>query len=87
MTITFYVIKIHLFLLQNKPINTLLRLPQHYKGTVLPILSNQLNFDCLLCYVMCNLFTVGRLQFPNDSTIASLEANKNRPKIKNYVNK
>ena len=25
---------------------------------------------------MWNLFTVGSLQFPNDSTIASLEANK-----------
>ena len=37
-------------------------------------------------YVMWNLFTVGSLQFPNDSTIASLEANQNRPKIKNYVN-
>ena len=29
----------------------------------------------LLRYVMWNLFTVGSLQFPNDSTIASLEAN------------
>ena len=34
----------------------------------------------LLCYVMWNLFTVGSLQFFNDSTIASLEANQNRPK-------
>ena len=33
------------------------------------------------------LFTVGSLQFFNDSTIASLEANQNRPKIKYYVNK
>ena len=38
-------------------------------------------------YVMWNLFTVGSLQVCNDSTIASLEANKNRPKIKYYVNK
>ena len=30
---------------------------------------------------MWNLFIVGSLQFPNDSTIASLEANQNRPKI------
>ena len=28
---------------------------------------------------MWNLFTVGSLQFPNGSTIASLEANQNRP--------
>ena len=41
----------------------------------------------MLCYVTWNLFTVGSLQFPNDSTIALLEANQNRPKIKNYVNK
>ena len=33
----------------------------------------------MLCYVMWNLFTVGSLQFPNDSAIASLEANQNRP--------
>ena len=39
----------------------------------------------MLCYV--DLFTVGSLQFFNDSTIASLEANQNRPKIKYYVNK
>ena len=32
----------------------------------------------MLCYVMWNLFTVGSLQFPNDSTIASLEGNQNR---------
>ena len=38
-------------------------------------------------YVMWNLFTVGSLQFCNDSTIASLEANQNRPKIKYYINK
>ena len=36
---------------------------------------------------MWNLFTVGSLQFCNDSTIASLEANQNRPKIKCYINK
>ena len=41
----------------------------------------------MLCYVMWNLFTVGSLQFPNDNTVASLKANQNRPKIKNYVNK
>ena len=29
---------------------------------------------------MWNLFTVGSLQFCNDSTIASLEANQDRPK-------
>ena len=34
----------------------------------------------LLGYVMWNLITVGSLQLPNDSTIASLEANKNRKK-------
>ena len=34
---------------------------------------------------MQNLFTVGSLQFCNDNSIASLEANQNRPKIKNYV--
>ena len=28
--------------------------------------------EILLCYVMWNLFTVGSLQFPNGSTIASL---------------
>ena len=31
-----------------------------------------------MCYVMWNVFTVGSLQFCNDSTIASLEANQNR---------
>ena len=30
---------------------------------------------------MWNLFTVGSMQFCNDSTIASLEANQNRPKL------
>lgn len=34
-----------------------------------------------LCYVMRNLFIIGSLQFCNDSTIASLEANQNRPYI------
>ena len=29
----------------------------------------------MLCYVVWNLFTVGSLQFFNDSKIASLEAN------------
>ena len=43
--------------------------------------------NLLLRYVMWNLFTVGSLQLCNDSTIASLEANQNRPKMKNYVNK
>ena len=33
----------------------------------------------MLCYVMWNLFTVGNLQFYNYNTIASLEANQNRP--------
>ena len=32
----------------------------------------------MLCYVMWNLFTVGSLQYPNDGTITSLEANQNR---------
>ena len=41
----------------------------------------------LLSYVMWNLFTVGSLQFCNDSAIASLEANQTRPKIKNFGNK
>ena len=31
--------------------------------------------NAMLCYVMWNLFTVGSLQFCNDSTITSLEAN------------
>ena len=31
-------------------------------------------------YVLWNLITVGSLQFPNDSTITSVEANQNRPK-------
>ena len=34
-----------------------------------------------LCYVMVNLFTVSSLQFCNDTTIAALEANQNRPKL------
>ena len=33
----------------------------------------------LLCYVMWNLCNVDSLQFCNDSTITSLEANQNRP--------
>ena len=33
----------------------------------------------MLCYVMWDLFTVGSLQFSNDSVIASMEANQNRP--------
>ena len=33
------------------------------------------DFNIMLCYVMWNLFTLGSLQFCNDSTIASLEAN------------
>ena len=41
----------------------------------------------VLYYVVWNLFNVGSLQFPNDSTLTSLEANQNRPKIKDYVNK
>ena len=43
-------------------------------------------YAVMLFYFMWNLFTVGRLQFCNDSTIASLEANQNPPRIK-YVNK
>ena len=39
----------------------------------------------VLYYV--ELFTVGSLQFCNYSTIAPLEANQDRPKIKCYVNK
>ena len=34
------------------------------------------------CYAMWNLFTVVSLQFCNDSAIASLEANQNRPKLR-----
>ena len=45
------------------------------------------NIAAMLLYVKWNLFTVGSLQFSNDSTIASLEPNQNRPKIKNYVNR
>ena len=41
----------------------------------------------MLCHVMRNLFIVDSLQFPNDSTIASLKANQDRPKVKIYVNK
>ena len=44
----------------------------------------------MLC-VMWTLFTVGSLQFPNDSTIASLEVNQNRrddiTKVENEVTK
>ena len=38
--------------------------------------KNNLKFSAVfhwICYVIWNLFTVGSLQFPNDSTIASLE--------------
>ena len=38
--------------------------------------SNKSN-TAMLCYVMWNLFTVGSMEFSNDSTIASLEANQN----------
>ena len=51
---------------------------------------NSILTQTLLCYVMfCYVEFIYRrnLQFPNDYTIASLEANQNRPKIKNYVNK
>ena len=41
----------------------------------------------VLCYVMWNLFTVGSLQFSNDSTIASLETNQNRPVRINCISK
>ena len=44
----------------------------------------------MLCYAMQNLFTVGSLPFCSNSTIASiasLEANLDRPKVKYYVNK
>ena len=33
------------------------------------------DFNIMLCYVMWNLFTLGSLQFCNDSRITSLEAN------------
>ena len=49
------------------------------------ILSFFLSKYVMLCYV--EFITIGNLQFCNDSTIASLEANQNRPKIKYYVNK
>ena len=39
----------------------------------------------MLCYVMWNLFTVGSLQFCNDSTIASLEANQNRVSLSEEI--
>ena len=39
--------------------------------------SQQSLFPILLCYVMWNLCTVGRLQFCNDSTITSLKTNSN----------
>ena len=41
----------------------------------------------VLSYVMWNLFTVGSLQFYSDTTVASLKANQNRPKIQYYGNK
>ena len=41
----------------------------------------------VLCYVMWNLFTIGNLQFCSDSTVASLKANQNRPKVQYYGNK
>ena len=40
----------------------------------------------MLCYVEWNLFTVGSLQFPNDSTIASLEANHNMYSVQTQEN-
>ena len=36
---------------------------------------------------MWNLFTVGTLQFPNDSTIASLETNQNETETTNLNDK
>ena len=33
------------------------------------------DFNIMLCYVMWKLFTLGSLQFCNDSRIASLETN------------
>ena len=53
------------------------------KGTQLGLSHNVMSFF----YVMWNLFTVSSLQFCSDSTIASLEANQNRPKIQYYGNK
>ena len=41
----------------------------------------------MLCYLIWNLFTVGSLQFRNDSAIASLEANQNRPNFRNIYTK
>ena len=46
----------------------------------LPKVYNR-NARTRLCYVMWNSFTIGSLQFSNDSTIASPEANQNRPKV------
>ena len=54
------------------------------KWTNTHLLNVKMPYSCvMLCYVMWNYY----LQFPNDSSIASLQANQNRPKIKNYVNK
>ena len=41
----------------------------------------------MLCYLIWNLFTVGSLQFRNDSAIASLEANQNQPNFRNIYTK
>ena len=46
----------------------------------LPKVYNK-NAGTRLYYVMWNLFTIGSLQFSNDSTIASPEANQNRAKV------
>ena len=48
-------------------------------STTLLILYAWYTPESRLSYVMWNLFTVGSLQFCMDSTIASLEANQNRP--------
>ena len=64
--------------------------PSEYQNVIIGIKIRYLHsnaseqYSLLLCYV--ELFTVGSLQFCNDSTIASLEANQNRPKIQYYVN-
>ena len=48
----------------------------NWEKVILIILEILWNYYGLCCYVMWDLFTVGSLQFPNDSAIASLDANQ-----------
>ena len=57
---------------RNTTVNPMRNSPMH------KICTTKLVILWKYCYVMWNLFTVGSLQFPNDSTVASLEANQNQ---------